>query len=83
MEVFLEITKVVFLEFFSHFLDVSNALIVEFSGAMSAIEFAYEKGWLNFWLESDSVTVVQVSSLPINCLGRFITNGPIVSISLL
>ncbi|KAL8463631.1 hypothetical protein ACS0TY_034328 [Phlomoides rotata] len=52
------------------------AFKAELATAFSAIEIAYEKGWLNLWLESDSTYVVNVlrnrqSIVPWRLLGRW------------
>jgi hypothetical protein len=39
-----------------------SAFFAELSGAIKAIEIAYENHWLNFWLETDSVLVVKAFS---------------------
>ncbi|XP_058759807.1 uncharacterized protein LOC131633112 [Vicia villosa] len=53
-----------FLGAFADFLGVANSLIAELSGAMMAIEFAYEKNWSNIWLETDSTAVVKAFNSP-------------------
>ena len=35
-----------------------SSLFAELSGAMQAIEIAHRKGWLNLWLETDSMLVM-------------------------
>lgn len=62
--VLLETTMVIFLGAFASFLGVSNSLIAELSGVISAIEFAYDKSWHNIWLETDSTTLVKTFNPP-------------------
>ncbi|MCI28936.1 ribonuclease H protein, partial [Trifolium medium] len=44
-----------FLGAFAYNLGIANSLIAEINGAMFAIELGFQKGWLNLWLESDSI----------------------------
>jgi len=39
-------------------LSMVSALHVEFIGAMRAIDMAFQRNWINFWLELDSILVV-------------------------
>jgi len=48
-----------FLGCFAEGLNYGNSLFSELSGAMRSIEFASSKNWSNFWLETDSMLVVQ------------------------
>jgi len=50
-----------FLGYFDDGLDFGNSLFAELSGAMRSNEFANSKNWSNFWLEIDSMLVVQAS----------------------
>jgi len=43
-------------------LGMISAFHVELLGAMRAIEIAFQRNWLNFWLESDSMLVVNAFS---------------------
>jgi ribonuclease HI len=43
---------------FASNLGPGSAIMAEFSAAMIAIEVAHEKGWRNFWLETDSKIVM-------------------------
>ena len=47
-----------FLNCFAESLGHSTSYIAEISGAIRAIEIAYQKGWRNLWLETDSSLVV-------------------------
>jgi ribonuclease HI len=48
---------------------VESSYFAELSGALRAIEIAFEKNWLNVWLESDSSLVVNAFKNPSNgCL---------------
>lgn len=62
-------TTMFFFGVYASFLVVSNFFIVEFSGAMQAIEYANEKNWHKVWLEMDSTAVVKLSILCIVRLG--------------
>jgi len=42
-------------------------LVAEFSAAMIAIEVAHEKGWRNFWLETDSKIVMLAFFFILHC----------------
>lgn len=44
---------------FAEGLNSGNSLFAELIGAMRSIEFASSKNWRNFWLETDSMLVVQ------------------------
>jgi ribonuclease HI len=48
-----------FLGCFAEGLSYGNSLFAELCGAMRSIEFAQSKSWNNFWLETDSMLVVQ------------------------
>jgi len=49
-----------FIEAFFAFLDVQNALVVEFYGVIYALEEAQKLGLINVWLECDSALVYAV-----------------------
>ncbi|XP_019462933.1 PREDICTED: uncharacterized protein LOC109361856 [Lupinus angustifolius] len=49
--------KGVFLLGFGSYLNIQSTLYVELYSAIKAISLAYKKGWLNIWLEVDSVFV--------------------------
>ncbi|KAK2429235.1 hypothetical protein QL285_027690 [Trifolium repens] len=43
---------------FAEPLGIATSFYAELSGALRAVEIAWEKGWLNLWLETDSSLVV-------------------------
>ncbi|CAJ2637539.1 unnamed protein product [Trifolium pratense] len=49
---------------FTEPLGVGSSYFAEFCGAMRAIEIAFEKNWLNIWLETDSSLVVAAFNNP-------------------
>jgi ribonuclease HI len=51
-----------FLGAFSANIGVSTSLHAEICAAIYAIDFAWNRGWHNFWLESDSLLLVQAFS---------------------
>ncbi|GAU26383.1 hypothetical protein TSUD_221100 [Trifolium subterraneum] len=53
-----------FLGAFAYNLGISNSLVAELNGAMFAIELSVQKGWLNLWLETDSMLVVSAFKNP-------------------
>ncbi|XP_058783723.1 uncharacterized protein LOC131658448 [Vicia villosa] len=53
-----------FLGAFASSVGISNSLMAELSGAMIAIEFAYENNWNFVWLETDSTMVVKAFKSP-------------------
>ncbi|XP_019432113.1 PREDICTED: uncharacterized protein LOC109339159 [Lupinus angustifolius] len=50
----------VFLHGFGFYLNNQNALYIELHSTIKAIKMAYKKGWLNLWLEVDSILVLQI-----------------------
>jgi hypothetical protein len=50
-----------FLSCFAEPLSISSSYQAELSGAMRAIKIAYQKNWMNLWLETDSTLVVLAS----------------------
>jgi ribonuclease HI len=51
---------------FAEPLGVESAFFAELCGALTAIELAFEKNWVNLWLESDSSLVVAAFKNPKN-----------------
>jgi ribonuclease HI len=49
---------------FAEPLGVCSSYFAELSGALRAIEIAFERNWLNLWLESDSTLVVSAFTNP-------------------
>jgi ribonuclease HI len=60
-----------------------DALQAELCGAMRAIEIAYQKNWINFWLETDSKLVVMAFSndaiVPWNLSNRWFNCKKLIS----
>lgn len=49
---------------FASYYGITSCLHAELQAAMSAIVLAFAKGWLNLWLECDSILVVLDFSSP-------------------
>jgi ribonuclease HI len=66
---------------FAEGLNNGNSLFAELIGAMRSIELASSKNWRNFWLETDSMLVVQAFKSQ-DIVPWQLRNGVIVLVSL-
>ncbi|XP_019432512.1 PREDICTED: uncharacterized protein LOC109339512 [Lupinus angustifolius] len=55
-------SKAGFIYAFANFLNVQHAIYAELHSAMHAVDIAFRKDWLNLWLESDSMLVLDIFS---------------------
>jgi len=56
-----------FMGAFAEGLNFGKSLFADLSGAMRSIEFAKSKNWNNFWLETNSMLVVQAFKKSRHC----------------